>query len=180
MNYLPFSSWSGGRWSYINMLMGDDEAKLGVKNTGNPADFCPSVFNSVNCLGPSGAKFIQCSEEPKTSSFNDQNGTFGCNENYLLISGTSSDYWGSRESAIRTKASLGAWARPSGNAFVVCSKGYANVAMNRSYANGYMSAKHPGVSSNFLYMDGHSARWRVPADSADSGILSGIGWANWK
>lgn len=179
LSYLPFSSWSGGRWSYINMLMGDEEANLNVKNSGSPADFCPSVFNSANFLGPSGGKFIQCSEQAVTKSFNDQNGTFGINEEYLLISGSSSDYWGSRAASIRAKASLLAWKRPSENAFIVCSKGYSNIGLYRSYADSYIGALHPGVSANFLYMDGHSARCKVPVSSPDSSMLKAIGWQDW-
>jgi len=183
-NYLPFGSWSGGRWSYVNMLLGSEEAESGIKNGSSAADYCPDVFNAENYLGKGGTKIVQCAAQAKTSNFGDQAASFGEDEQYTLISGDSSDPWGSRIETVKSKVSLLKYSKLSSNSFICCSKGLASVGLWRSHAgtdsDAYIAALHPGTTTNFLYMDGHVARRRPPIGSSDSSILTAIGWSSWK
>jgi len=188
--YLPFYSWSYGRWTFVSMLMGSEEREMGVYRpwSGNPPwDLCPDVYNETNYLEDPGAFGVfNCpSQEPlEIGQMWDQSLRYCMNGDYL--DGTT---WGPREGKkpMDKNARQDRWKNPGGNAFIACSdEGRAYIAGAwRSYwdpaPNNYAASiggYHPNDSANFIYMDGHVERHEVPL-FVDMTWQEEIGWYPW-
>jgi len=198
--YLPFRSWTNGRWTFVSMLMGSEEGKMGITIpwTGAPYDLCPDEYNSTNYLEEPGAfKVFSCPANKNKVSIGgpdpnpdgsrvmwDQNLTYGIHQNFLL---NSADKW---SEISRVKPSK--YKNPSRNAFLSCSdRMYSYIDNWRAYYDpffgwGNMGGFHPKFRNPFLYMDCHVERYKVPvaenpATMPPDGdeILRRIGWLGW-
>ena len=181
---LPFRSWDNGRWTFASMLMGDGEIEMGVEDgLGNPKDWCPDVYNGTNYV-KSGFGVFNCTAQiPVTiGGMAGQNLTYGMN--VRLDGGT----WGPAATKNTEPAKLVNFKHHSRNAFVACSNNnisyidywrsyYDPTTLNNDSALGGF---HPNTSANFLYMDGHVKKHRVPVGAVNNDILNDIGWINWE
>ena len=178
---LPFFSFgpngANGRWVFASMLMGDGEKALGAS-----VDHCPDVYNGTNYLDGGGFGVFNCtSQKPLTiDQAWDQHLSYGMNSN---LEGYS---WGPAASKDTSLARLVRYKSHSSNAFIACSNN------NRSYLDPWrmyyadeiypsaLGGFHPNNSANFLYMDGHAKKHRVPFGARNDSMMNYIGWLNWE
>ena len=179
--YLPFNSWTGGRWTYTNMLAGNAEESLGFINlgTGNLFDACPDVFNATNYI--TNTSVLLC---PAVEDIQLTHQTTGyAVASMLVLDGDSSDPFSSRLDKINANARLDSYTLPSNNAFLACSgSGPASIA-NKYFSlqtNARVSDAHPGQTVNLLYMDMHVKRVSIPVNASDFPALEVLGWYKWK
>lgn len=180
--YLPFYSYSNGRWTASSMLMGAHEEDMGCIKQGAPHDWCPDIYNSTNYLQGSKNSFIyQCPGQDSYFPAGDQTGTYGVNGKYLAGSN-----WGDKESKVPpAKAKPDSWFKPSADAHTVCSEQRrAQITEDRAYssfgtdAKSAMGSIHPNKTANFLYLDGHVVNHQPPLYSTNKPLMPF--WHNWE
>lgn len=176
--HLPFASWSTPRFSYANMLVGSDQDKL------MGSTYCPTTWNAVNYAG-NDLSIFWCTEVPRAASMINQKAGQALTGQYFRIDGPEAD-----QKALLPKVKMTTYRRHSGNAFLACSTGLSHADHFRAYADesdstACIAARHPGVRTNFVYLDGHG-RTAVPAlDSSDRldasrKTMERIGYVNWR
>jgi prepilin-type processing-associated H-X9-DG protein len=183
---LPFYRFpqTGTKWTFVNMMMGAEEREMGVVNgSGVPTDFCPDYYNATNHIRDSaGLRVFRCVGQDGYSPLRDQNATIGMNFR-LRLNGTTP---GAVDAPPNwpANARLGRWKRTAGNAFIACSANRrAYIEDYRAYylgADPALGGVHPGYSANFLYMDFHVERHRVPLRSRNAAMMSRVGWEDWQ
>lgn len=171
--YMPFYSYSNGKWSAYNMLMGAHEKEMGCKNWNLtvPKDWCPDVYNTTNYLRGSKNGFIyQCPGQDYYFPAKDQNATYGVNGSYL----DGSNWGASTSKTPPAKARPDSWFKPSSNAHTVCSEnkrsmvdGYRSYSSLGTSTTSAIGSIHPNRSANFLFMDGHVKNYQPPLNSPD-------------
>ena len=174
---LPFFSFDNGRWTFASMLMGSGEVAMGMGN-----NWCPDVYNDTNYV-KSGVGVFNCTAQKALTPIImwDQNLTYGMNQR---LNGSG---WGPRETKDTSPAKLVNFKQHSRNAFIACSNNNKAYIDNwRSYYEAFetypsaLGGFHPNTSANFLYMDGHAKKHRVPVGAVNNTMLDNIGWFNWE
>ena len=174
--FYAFDTPANGRWTFASMLMGDGEIEMGMG-----ADHCPDVYNGTNYV-KSGIGVFNCTAQKALTPaiMWNQGLTYGM------------------QSALQANPAEGRLVKDTGfsklvrfkqhsrNAFISCSNwNRSYIPTDRSYyiATNNMSAMggfHPNTSANFLYMDGHAKKHKVPTASGNTTMLNDIGWINWE
>lgn len=181
--HLPFSSHKNPKFSWVSMLIGNDQADW---QDGDVT--CPLTWNAQNYLRSGGLKLTWC-PSGRTDFSNYQKGA-----GYCAIGGTAgmrylrNDGPESNQLANIDGAKLQTWKRQSKNAILACSNGAGFADHFNAYDTqdgGRILARHPGFTTNFLFMDGHIERHAPARDGQDRldperKTMVGIGYGSWK